>query len=67
MLGTSLSDMSAPTHGSKQSDATRKARAQAAPFAKKKRRLNALDDRGGRGGERETQSQPPAIPKRAQR
>ena len=42
--------MSAPTHGSKRSD-TRKARAQAAPFAKKKRRLNATDDRGG-GAER---------------
>ena len=47
MLGTSLHDMSAPTHGSKQSDAARKSRAQAAPIAKKKRRLNALDDRGG--------------------
>ena len=41
--------MSAPTRGSKLSNATRKARAQAVPFAKKKRRLNALDDRGGRG------------------
>ena len=59
--------MSAPTCGSKRNDATMKARAQAAPFAKKKRRLNALDDRGGRGGEGETQSQPLAIPKRAQR
>ena len=39
--------MFAPTHGSKQSDATRKATAQAAPIAKKKRRLNMLDDKGG--------------------
>ena len=43
--------MSAPTRGSKRSDAARKARAQAAPIAKKKRRLNAPDDRGG-GAER---------------
>ena len=43
--------MSAPTRGSKRSDATRKARAQAAPIAKKKRRLNVPDDRGG-GAER---------------
>ena len=54
--------MSAPTHGSKRSDATRKARAQAAPFAKKKRRLKVPDDRDGEG---ETLSQPLAIPKRA--
>ena len=54
--------MSAPTHGSKRSDATKKARPQAAPFAKKKRRLNAPDDRGGRSGEGETQSQPLAVP-----
>ena len=46
MLGTSLRNMSAPTHGSKWSDAARKARAQAVPIAKKKRRLNELDDRG---------------------
>ena len=65
MLGTSLHDMSAPTHGSKPSDAARKARAQAVPFAKKKRRLNAPDNRGGRGGEGETLSQPPAIPKQS--
>ena len=38
--------MSAPTHGSKRSDAARKARAQGAPIAKKKTRLNVLDDRG---------------------
>ena len=50
-LGTSLHNMSAPTRGSKRSDATRKARAQAAPFAKKKRRLNAPGDRVG-GAER---------------
>ena len=59
--------MSAPTCGSKQSDTAKKARAQATPIAKKKRRLNALDDGGGRGGEGETQSQPPAVPKRSQR
>ena len=47
MLGTSLHDMSAPTRGSKWTDAARKARAQAAPIAKKKRRLNAPDDREG--------------------
>ena len=52
--------MSAPTCGSTRSDVTRKARAQAAPFGKKKRRLNALDDRGGEG---ETHLQPAAIPK----
>ena len=63
MLGTSLRDMSAPMHGSKRSDATKEARAQAAPIAKKKRRLNAPDDRRGRDGEGETQSQPPAVPK----
>ena len=43
--------MYAPTHGSKRSDATKKVRAQAAPIAKKKRRLNAPDNRGG-GAER---------------
>ena len=46
-LGTSLRNMSAPTRGSKRSDATTKVRAQAVPFAKKKRRLNAPDDRWG--------------------
>ena len=51
MLGTSLRDMSTPMCGSKQSNASRKARAQVAPIAKKKRRLNVLDDRGG-GAER---------------
>ena len=43
--------MFAPTHGSKWSDAVKKARAQAAPIAKKKRRLKAPDDREG-GAER---------------
>ena len=57
--------MSAPTRGSKRSDAARKARAQAAPISKKKRRLNAPDDRGV-GREGETQSQPPAVPKRSE-
>ena len=50
-LGTTLRDMSAPTHWSKWSDAARKARAPAALIAKKKRRLNTPDDRGG-GAER---------------
>ena len=59
-LGTSLHNMSAPARGSKRSDATKKVRAQAAPFAKKKRRLKVPDDRGGEG---ETHLQPPAIPK----
>ena len=49
VLGSSLCDMSAPTCGSKRSDAARKARAHAAPIAKKKRRLNAPDHRGGEG------------------
>ena len=43
--------MSAPTCGSKQSDAARNARVQAAPIAKKKIRLNVPDDKGG-GAER---------------
>ena len=51
MLGISLRDMSAPTRGRKRSDTAKKARAQAAPIAKKKRRINAPDDRGG-GAER---------------
>ena len=51
MVGTSLHDMSAPTCGSKRSKAARKASVQAVPIAKKKRRLNALDDREG-GAER---------------
>ena len=43
--------MFAPTHGSKRSDAARKAREQVAPIAKKKRRLNVPGDKGegGRG------------------
>ena len=47
MLGTSLRNMSTPTRGSKRSDAAKKARGQAAPIAKKKRRLTASGDRGG--------------------
>ena len=58
--------MSAPTRGSKQSDAARKARVQTAPIAKKKRRLNAPDDKG-EGKEGETQLQPPVVPKQSQR
>ena len=38
--------MSAPTLGSKRSNTAKKARAQAVPVAKKKRRFNAPDDRG---------------------
>ena len=37
------------------------------PFAKKKRRLNVPDDRGGRDKEGETQSQLPTVPKQSQR
>ena len=58
-----MHDMFAPTHGSERSNAARKARAQTAPIAKKKRRLNVPDDSGERGGEGETQSQSPAVPK----
>ena len=59
-----MRDMSAPAHESKRNGSVRKATALGAPHAKKKRRLNAPDDRGGEG---ETHSQPPAIPKRARR
>ena len=61
MLGTSLHDMSAPSRRSKRSDAIRKVRAQGAPHIKKKKRLNAPDERRGRGRGGETQSQPPAA------
>ena len=46
-LETSLCDMSAPAHRSKQSSSVRKAIGQGAPIAKKKRRLNRLDNRRG--------------------
>ena len=39
--------MSAPTRGSERSDSARKARAQCALYAKKKRRLNGPDERRG--------------------
>ena len=61
MLGAILRDMPAPSHGSKQSDAVRKVRAQGVPYVKKKRRLNAPDERRGRSGGGETQSQPLAA------
>ena len=66
MLGTRLLDMSAPSGGSKRSDVIMKARAQGVPHVKKKRRLNALDKRRGRGGGSETQWQLPAIVGRLQ-
>ena len=50
MLETSLRDMLAPLSGTKRSDAVRKVRAQGALHVKKKRRLNAQDERRGRGG-----------------
>ena len=67
MLGTSLHDMSAPTRGSKWIDAARKARAQAVPIAKKKRRLNVPDDRGGGAERARPNRNRPAVPKRSQR
>ena len=53
--------MSTPACGSKQSDTVRKARVQVAPHAKKKRRLNMLDERRGRGGGGETKFQPLVV------
>ena len=60
-LGTSLCDRSTPSRGSKQSNAVRKARVQGAQHVKKKRRLNAPDEKRGRGRGGETQSQPPVA------
>ena len=60
-LGTSLRDMSAPAHDSKQSGSVRKAAALGAPHARKKRRLNGPDEKRGRGGVGDTQLQAPAI------
>ena len=56
-LETSLHDMSASSHGSKRSDAVKKVRAQGPLHVKNKRRLNALEERRGRGGGGETQLQ----------
>ena len=61
MLGASLHDMSALSHGNKQSNAVRKARAQGVLHVKKMRRLNVLDEKRGRGGGGETQSQQPVV------
>ena len=41
-----MGNMYAPMREIKRSDVAKKARAQAAPIAKKKRRFNAPDDRG---------------------
>ena len=57
MLGISLRDMSISAHGSNQSGSITKVRALGAPHTKKKRRLNGLDERRGRGGGDDTQSQ----------
>ena len=60
MLGTSLRNMSAPAHGSKQSSNITKARALGALHTKKKRTLNGPDERRGRGGGGSTQLQEPS-------
>ena len=65
-LGTSLCDMSAPARGSKRSGSGRKATALGAPHAKKKRRLNRPDEKRGRGGGGDTQSQVPTTARRSQ-
>ena len=52
-----MHDMSAPTRGSKQSGSDRKAMALGTPHSKKKRRLNGPDEKRGRGGGGDTQSQ----------
>ena len=49
--------MSAPACGTKQSGGVRKAMVVGAPHARKKRRLNGLDKKRGRGGGGDTQSQ----------
>ena len=67
MLGTSLRDMSTPTHGSKRSGSIKKATTLGAPHAKKKRRLNGLDEKRGRGRGGDTQSQMPTVARRSQR
>ena len=59
MLGISL--LAPARGGSKRSDSTTKARAQGTPHAKKKRRLKRPDERRGRAGGGETQSQPRAV------
>ena len=66
MLGTSLYNMPAPAHGSKGSNRIIKARPLGAPHAKKKRRLNELDERRGRGGGANTQLQAPVAARHSQ-
>ena len=65
-LGTTLRDISAPVRGSKQSSSITNVRALGAPHAKKKRRLNGLDERRGRGGGADTQLHAPAGARRSQ-
>ena len=65
-LGTSLRDMSPPTRGSKRSCSGRKATALGAPHARKKRRLNGPDEKRGRSGGGDTQSQAPTAARRSQ-
>ena len=65
-LGTSLHNMSAPARGSKGSGSVRKAMGLGAPHAKKKRRLNGPDEKRGRGGGGDTQSQVPTVARRSQ-
>ena len=66
MLGTNLRNMSAPARESKRSCNIRKAVALGAPHARKKRRLNGPDEKRGRGGGGDTQSQAPAVARRSQ-
>ena len=66
MLGTSLRNMSAPAHGSKQSGSGRKATALGAPHAWKKRRLNGPNEKKERGGGGDTQLQAAAATRRSQ-
>ena len=66
-LRTSLRNMSAPAHDSKRSGSVRKATAVGAPHAKKKRRLNGPDEKRGRCGGGDTQSQAPIAARRSQR
>ena len=63
MLETSLHDMSAPVRGSKRSGSVMKVTTLGAPHTKKKRRLNWLDKKRGRGRVGDTQSQVPVSSK----
>ena len=58
--------MFATAHGSKQSGSGKKTMALGAPHAKKKRRLNGPDEKRGRGGGGDTQSQVPTATRRSQ-